>query len=100
MMKCKITYSFLFSLIFLLVSCGGENTSSTTKNTSSVKSVAKDTPTPKVGLVNPALKYCSDNGHKLVPVKEGSIVRYYLCINESAHKKCSASAYYRGDCSL
>ena len=101
MMKWKITHSFLFFLMFLLLGCGGVNTNPTIKDAPSAKSTTKDTPAPPMmGMVNPALKYCTNKGHKLTPVKEGSIVRYYLCINDSAHKKCSANAYYRGDCSL
>ncbi len=100
MMKWKTIGSFLFFLIFLLAGCGGVNPNSTTKIEPSAKSASKNTSAPPVGMVNPALKYCTDHGHQLVPVKDGSIVRYYLCINDSAHKKCSANAYYRGDCFL
>ncbi len=101
MMKWKIIDNFLFCLMFLLAGCGGVNPNPTTKAEPSAKSASKDTSTPPMlGMVNPALKYCTDHGHKLTPVKDGSIVRYYLCINDSAHKKCSANAYYRGDCVL
>lgn len=104
--KQRITYNLgiIFLSVIVFSACGGvhSNASNVGEGQSSAKANKQTETLPTSGMVNPALAYCTKNNHNLISVKDRltGLTSYYLCVNKAAHKKCSANAYYRGDCSL
>ncbi len=117
-MPCRLSLGATTLLVLALYSCGGA--SRFVHTTATDASSADDNPaagcngdTPEetrsralspgpdgAGMANPADKHCVESGYRLEYVRQDGISVDGLCVNDETGAKCTAWAYFRGECAL